>query len=333
MNRKLGVLTTAAVLALPATAFAHGSVYQSTAKVGATRTDETRYVITNHGFTYVLTEDNGLTGVKGMVAYNLIPSAWRTGKTKTEILTAGGTGAQPHATCTGVPALESEATILSWQGADPFYNYIPFQSAAAGLEDDPATWLPKLTAAGFDTSKLGDAATAKAECEKVPGAVYVRADKTATTTASLAAGTVEPLEEEITALKATNSTTVGQNAALTIQVATLTTDLTAAKTQIAGLMLSARPMTLALSGATATVSGPPLRAVTVTLSVSAAEAKKLKLKSTVIGKQTATTSAAGTATITVKPIKAVRSLKRSLKVTAGAVSGDRFASAKSTFKK
>jgi hypothetical protein len=331
MNLKLGVATTLAVLALPASAFAHGSVYESTSKVGANLDDETRYVITNHGFTYVLTEDNGLTGTQGMIGYNLIPSAWRTGKSKAQILAAGGTGAQPHALCTGVPALEDEAAVLGWQGADPFYNYVPFQSTSAGLEDAPSAWLPTLTAAGFDVSKLGTPAGDEAECEKVPGATYVRADKTATTTASLAAGSVEPLEEEITALKASTAT-------LSTQITSLSAELAGAKAAIATLTFAARPMTLTVAGklktgAIATLSGPPLRAVTVTLSVSAADAKKLKLKSTVIGKQTASTAADGTAKVTVKPVKAVRGLKRSLKVTAQAVSGDRFASAKSTITK
>ena len=70
----------------PPFAFAHGSVYQSTAYTGAGLTPETRYFITNHGFSYVLKESNGITDAsgadakKGMVAYNFAPSAWRTGK-------------------------------------------------------------------------------------------------------------------------------------------------------------------------------------------------------------------------------------------------------------
>jgi hypothetical protein len=342
--RTLGALSAIALLALPASAGAHGSVYETKAKVGAGRTDEIRYVISNHGFTSILTEDNGLTGPKGMIGYNLIPTAWRTGKLMSDILATGGTGAQPHATCTGVPALESEATITGWQGVDPFYNYIPFQSTSAGLEDDPATWLAKLTAAGFDTTKLATPTEAAAECEKVPGAIYVRADKTASTTESLAAGpvehAVEPLNTQIASLNA-------GLAAVQTQLTASTTELAAARTEIAGLMLRAKPLTLSLTGGKvkrvasagtkASVTGPPLHAVTVTLNVSAGEASKLKLKSTVLGKQTATTSAAGTAEVTVKlskaAAKALKSLKRSLSVTAQAVAGDRFVSTKSTLTK
>ena len=85
MKRSLGAVALAAttVLAVPATVFAHGSVYQSTAFTGAALTLEQRYFVTNHGFSYILKESNGITDAsgadarKGMVAYNFAPSAWR----------------------------------------------------------------------------------------------------------------------------------------------------------------------------------------------------------------------------------------------------------------
>ena len=41
-----------------------------------------------------------------------------------------------------VAALETEAAIRAWQGEDPFYDYVPFQTGVApGLEDDPARWI------------------------------------------------------------------------------------------------------------------------------------------------------------------------------------------------
>ena len=68
MKRILGAaaLAAAAALAVPAVAFAHPSVYQSTAKTGAgaRRTESARYVVTNHGYSYVLKESNGLTDAR-----------------------------------------------------------------------------------------------------------------------------------------------------------------------------------------------------------------------------------------------------------------------------
>ena len=67
MKRSLGAAALAAttVLAVPATVLAHGSVYQGTAATGAGLTPETRYFVTNHGFSYVLKETNGITDQSG----------------------------------------------------------------------------------------------------------------------------------------------------------------------------------------------------------------------------------------------------------------------------
>ena len=101
---------------------------------------QTRYVVANHGFTYVLRESNGDLG-GGVFDYKAIPTALRAGKDWAWLVANGTTGAQAHAQCE-LPALETEAAIRSWQGDDPFYGYVPFQKGSAGLEDDPATWIP-----------------------------------------------------------------------------------------------------------------------------------------------------------------------------------------------
>jgi hypothetical protein len=379
MKQYLGAAALAAVaaLAVPSFAHAHGSVYKSTAKVGATLTDETRYFVTNHGFSFVLRETNGLEGTKGMVAYNLAPGAWRTGKDFATVMAQAGTGVQPHATCV-TPALETEAAIKSWQDADAFYNYVPFQRTSAGLEDDPARWLPTLTGAGFDVAKLDTAANAEAECERVAGATYFAADATQSSAAALSSGTVaeatEPLNEEIEDLEAANAaltadkaklttekntltseknaladelaaakvdgtTQVNANGALNSKITSLTADLNNAlaslSTANARITVLQTPMKLTLTaakvkaGAGVTINGLSSQSVSVTLALKESAARKLKLRSSVIGKASATTGADGAATVTVKlskaAAKALKSLKGSLAVTAQATSGDRFA--------
>jgi hypothetical protein len=341
MKRSLGAaaLAVTTVLAVPATVFAHGSVYQSRAYTGAALTLEPRYFVTNHGFSYVLKESNGLTDAspgadakKGMVAYNFAPSAWRspqggTKKTFAEVMTQAGTAAQPHATCLGAAALESEAAIKSWQDADAFYNYVPFQDTSAGLEDSPARWLPTLAGAGVTAADLATVDARTAKCAAL-GGTYTPADQIVTQSASLAEGLTKPIEERFNAATASNTT-------LTAQVAALNTEVTSLKAQVAGLQAAATPLKLTVASAKArtgvklTVSGQALKGVTLQVSLKQAGAKKHKLASTLIGKATTTTDASGNAVVTVKlskaAAKALKALKGSLAVSVEAKSGDRFA--------
>ena len=179
MNRPLGLAAVAivAALALPASASAHPSVYTTSAKKyeNGTLSDFTRYVVINHGRTVVLTESNGLAAPLGVVAFNNLPSgAYRDGLDTQLMLVNGGSGAQAHATCNGSAAqLENPAAVASWQGGlhaaptpeQPFFNYVPFQTASAGLDDRPEQWTPALVAAGFDLADLATQAGAKAACE------------------------------------------------------------------------------------------------------------------------------------------------------------------------
>ncbi|MTD45122.1 hypothetical protein GKE82_12670 [Conexibacter sp. W3-3-2] len=214
----------AAALAVPATAGAHGSVYTDTAKVAptplpanATQNDlqtQTRYAVTNHGYTYVLRETNNRPGVAGMLDYKKLPSAYRTSfaSDKARWLSEGGTAAQPHATCS-TPELNALSAVLSWQGNDPFYGYIPWQATSAGLEDDPALWLPRInTITGKTLTATMTTDQLKAACEGI-GGTFFPADTIQTTTASLNAGyaadIVAPLNTQIGQLNADKLTLQG----------------------------------------------------------------------------------------------------------------------------
>jgi hypothetical protein len=340
-------LAATAVLVVPSFAFGHGSVYQSKAYTGAALALETRYFVTNHGYSYVLKETNGITELsgadakKGMVAYNFAPSAWRspqggTKKTFAEVMNQAGTAAQPHATCLDAPGLESEAAIKSWQG-DPFYNYVPFQDTSAGLEDDPAKWMATLAGAGVTAADLATVEARVNKCTQL-GGVYVPADEIATQASALAEGLTKPIEERLLGANTSNTTLTSQVTALTNEVNTLKAQVSgmqAAATPIKLTVASAKAKTVASKGATVTVDAQAQRAYTVTVSLTEAQARKLKLSSSVLGKTSVMTDAAGKATAAVKvskaAAKALKALKKSVSVNVEAISGDRFATAKSKF--
>ena len=111
---------------------------------------------------------------------------------------AAGGGRHGRAAARDVPGWprSSEAAVLAWQGADPFYNYVPLQKGAAGLEDDPSKWIAVVKdRTGVDLTTADPATRAPAV-----GGTYTPADETPTATA-LSAGTVEqetaPLTAEI----------------------------------------------------------------------------------------------------------------------------------------
>ena len=322
-------------------ASAHTSVYTTSAKKfeNGTLSDFTRYVVVNHGFTVVLTESNGAAAPHGVVAFNNLPSGtYRDGLDTQLILANGGTGAQAHATCNGSTAqLESAAVVAAWQGGlhaaptpeQPFFNYVPFQTGSAGLDDKPEAWAPALAAAGFDLAELATAAGAKAACE-AKGGVYAPADTLTTTSAALSSGRRPRWNARSPALKATSA---GQ----ATQIAGLTSEVGALKTQVAGLLLSAAPLKLTLAsvkarnGVKLTVVGQPLKAVKLTLSVKQSTALRHKLASTVLGRLTTTTDITGSATVTVRlsvaAARSLKSLKRPLPVAVEAISAGRYATA------
>lgn len=180
-------LATTAGLALPAAAGAHPSVYEADARLvpspapspitaGDLQTQR-RYVFVNHGYAAVFRETNGVTTM-GALNFARIPGAYRNQASKTANFKEAwyleaGTGAQIHATCQGAPALSSYEAISSWQGADPFYGYIPFQKTTAGFDDNPADWVGTVkTLTGVDLDTVADPAAA---CAGI-GGTYTPAD-------------------------------------------------------------------------------------------------------------------------------------------------------------
>jgi hypothetical protein len=352
-----GALAAAAALVIPVAASAHPTVY--TDATGATRIaegatppftpdeleDVTRHMITNHGFTYILVETNGQAD-RGMLSYARMPGAYGDSLTAEQKLDAtdADTGAQPHHICRTAD-LDSKEAILAWQeeeGEDPFYNYIPFQKASAGLDDTPSHWIGVVQErTGVDLTQVSDdPETAKAElktlCESAPpagaGGTFVPADEVERGPDRLAGGVIEPLEEEITGLKA--SLTTAQQALATAQNAA-----NAANARLAEVMPQLTPLSVALgtarltarnvarSGATATVAGPPLEAVNVRLVIARSAAKKLRLGSRVLASKRVTTAANGRAQVDLKPKRrvgrALRRLRGSAAMTVEAASADR----------
>jgi hypothetical protein len=360
-----------AALALPAAASAHPSVYTGTATIVTNPgpppvvAGQDRHMVTNHGYTTVLRETNGVGSPGGVVSYALLPGALRDTLTQTQQLAMGGTAAQAHATC-DVAALNTESAIVGWQEGDPFYNYVPFQKAAAGLDDDPADWIDdvqRLT--GVDLAQVSDVPAEAAMqletlCESAApaglGGTFVPADQTQNTIAALASGTVEhataPLNARITDLttftqqlqaqKAAAEQAAARALAQAGQATTLQQENQALKAEVARLKLEATtlrirplgrqsPAQLAANGAAVRVTGPAGKRVTVRLLVSAAEAKALGLGSRVLGKQTATIGSDANARVRItlgsRAKRAMRRADRSMMVTFDAVSGDRSASA------
>jgi hypothetical protein len=363
-----------ALLVAPAAASAHPSVYSGEAVIDLNPAPgvfepgtQVRHTVTNHGYTTILRETNGVTvdAHRGVMSYALLPADRRTVLSGTEEL-ATSTGAQAHATC-DVAALNAESAVLAWQDPDdPFYNYVPFQKATAGLDDTPADWIGVVRdRTGVDLTQVSDdpaqaATQLETLCESPAptgaGGTFVRADETQNTVAALASGSVEhatePLQAKITQLEtftgqlqeqratAERATAVAQ--AQAGQVGPLQQENQSLKAEVERMRLEATPLRitplgkrsatqLAASGMSVRVTGPAGKRVTVRLLVSQAGAKALRLKSRVLGKKTATIGADATAlvriTLGARAKAAIRRANRAMKVSLQAVSGDRSASA------
>src|SRR5262245_65024598 len=105
-----------------------------------------------------------------MINYKAMPSSWRAPMTAEQKRTFGNaqTALQAHATCSGT-ALDNGPSILAWQGNDPFFNYVPFQSTSAGLGDEPGKWIPVVKSVlGIDLTGMS-AAQAQAACTGAGG--------------------------------------------------------------------------------------------------------------------------------------------------------------------
>lgn len=345
----------AAAVAAPAAALAHPSVYTATAPVNCvapappytlaqvTCDTQTRYVFTNHGNTYLLRESNGRP-TRGAISYAHAPAALRNASDWDLFGSAATTGAQTHATC-DVPALTSDAVIRSWQGADPFWAYVPFQRTAIGVDDDAADWLGVVqSATGLNLAAIGDTDGAReAACEALPGATassYAAADATQSSTASWAAGpvaaAVQPLEASIATLTQQLADTSGARAG---EAATAKTALDAAQAEIASLKAALRPLrvtlpsplpspsALAAGGVALRLAGPAGRTVGTRLRLSAASARRLGLRSQILAARDVTLAADGTASFVLTPAAPVASRLRRARgvheIAVEARSGDR----------
>jgi hypothetical protein len=349
--RAAGAFALTATLAVPVAASAHPTVYTDE-DGGRVVTDagppvvtelRDRYMVVNHGYTYIYEESNGLGAPGGVVSYALLPGAFRADMTGEEKIAGGGSGAQAHATCQN-SALDDDASVLAWQDADPFYGYVPFQKASANLDDDPADWIATIEAeTGIDLSAVSDdAATAATQLEALcegaaPGGLggdFVPADtrlNTDLTSGAVNAATA-PLNDQIAGLQA--SLTAAQQARDSAQAA-----LAAANAELARVMPLTRTFSATLptarmrtgalrsDGATVTLTGPPLQAVSLRLSIPAKAAKKLGLKSGLLARTTASIGVGGSAQATLEPSarvkRALRRMRGSATLTLKAAGGDR----------
>jgi len=354
--RTVALVGVVSALSVPAVASAHPAVYSQTARVNvapagspASYADEERYVVANHGFTYVLRESNGRgAGSAGTLARGVITYAKAEGKGKTDGFVdsaAARTGVQAHATCeipAGPKSLSDETTIRSWQGAtvedkgEPFYAYVPFQTGSAGLEDDPAKWLPVVQAkTGVDLRTVGDTDAAReAACEApAVGGTYYPADATQSTNAAFNSGliaeTKAPLEARIATFEQTLAAAQAKQAATDAQLAAATAKpgLPGATKPLAATLAKKAftPAQLASSGVPVSITGPAGQRVRVRASVSAAQARRHGLNSTILGSKAGVVGQDGTGSVAVKPSKTqgrkLRSAKGSVPVTLELVVG------------
>ncbi len=342
--RAAGALAVLA-LAIPASAAAEPGVYTVDAKLdtgsvtflndatGAGLLPQTQYVVSNSGYSVGFAETNGVTG-GGMLNYKVLPSAYRAPATAEEKRTypAAQTDVQAHATCSGVAALTSGANILAWQpGADPAYNYVPWQKAAAGLGDDPAKWIPVVkTATGVDLSTVSNFTTA---CTGL-GGTYHAADTSTAIASALIASATAPLQKQIDTL--TKAKTTAEKAS--------TTDKAARKLAEEGYQaLYDRQLTVSLAAkrfapdaGVALVTGTVTDPVVVTVEVTKKQRRALGLPSRVLVEINDEFGPEGAELIVLEldrdTLKKLEKHKRPIPVKVNAVSGGQQDSIKATIK-
>lgn len=314
----------ALALALPASASAVPVVTQVLAKTGdpgvtfltdptgaSLTSTQTQYVVSADGYVAGFAEDNGVTGGGGVLDYSQLPSSYRAPMTAEQKRTYAGaqTGAQAHATCSGVAALSDGATILAWQrnaGNDPYFNYVPWQKTSAGLGDDPRTWLPVVrSATGVDLSALSTAADFRAACERL-GGTYHPADTAAVLDAAQVAAALLPLQAQIASL--TRARDASDRAAATARAAQATARAAQAAAEAAYQALFTKPIALTLASrrlaggsGVVMVTGSPTDPVDVTLTIAKRTARRLHLSSNVVAEATGTLDDDGAALLTLTP--------------------------------
>lgn len=329
---------------------------------GSTMATVRQYVLVNDGYTYGYTETNG-TGGRGMLNLKFLPGAYRAAPMAPAAwitYPATHTGIQVHATCVGVPALDSPANILTIKTGDPFYGYVPWQKTTAGVGDKPAEWIPAVKAmtnglpgapaGGVDLSALDTVADFTTACTNL-GGTYFPADTRSNAATALVSDAVAPLNTQIMDLTSQTAALTGQNADLTSQTAALTSqknavdaELTTANGKLATALADAaaakallanaqRKLTAALSGkvsltgaTTVKLTGPAGASVRVRTLLSQVQATKLHLKSLVIGQKVQKLGANGTATARVPlgalaKVKARKASRSAISIEAVALNG------------
>jgi hypothetical protein len=345
-----------------------GSGVVHTAQTDGTAVDSAvRYVFSNHNYTAVFNETNGVSGSGGALTYARIPGGtgagnMRAGTRLERLLSARAlgaeTGVQVHATC-DVAALKDDARIAEWQvrSTDPFYDYIPFQSTAAGFDDNASDWIPVVEdVTGVDLTGM-DAAAAEAACENPTGlnGTYVPADAMSgaiggldsKVTSNAVDAATGPLNSQITTLMADKAALNAAKAALEGDKTTLSSDKATLTTKVAELEAALakatedgkRPLTFTPAGkrfkasASHLLTGEAGDKATVTVHISKALQKALKLKSDTIAMDKVTLDAQGAAIVMPNVTKAAAGAlggRKSTPVTVKIVSGDTTLTAKAT---
>ena len=298
-------------------------------------------VISNDGYTYAWTESNGLAD-HGWLNLKMLPSSFRavaTGMTGTQWLTwwLAQTGIQTHATCWSDPtksaplldALNTSANILKVQDkytvsppqGDPFWNYIPWQSATGMSADLPSQWIPVVKdVTGVDLTNLTTIAQQRTACEGLNG-IFVPADTKATVqTSGFVTEATDPLNTQIADLNG--------------QISTLQAAKTALENQLSTTL--ARPLTLKVpawklssDAITVMTTGPSNVAATVVVKVNADDAKALGLASTTVASANVELGSVGATLDTIALSKAAKkafarhdgAVKATISATSGTIAG------------
>ena len=313
-------------LAIPASASAVPGVYSVVAKTGdpgvtflgdptgaALTSTETQYTVSADGYAVGFSEDNGVTG-GGVLNYKVLPSEYRAPMSAEEKRTYGPaqTDVQAHATCSGVAELGGP-TILAWQendDDDPYYNYVPWQKASAGLGDDPGDWVPVVkTATGVDLAALSTVQEFTDACTGL-GGTYYEADSSTAIADKLISDAVAPFKKEVASLKEKVTSLTKAKADADKSLATEKDLRKAAEVgyqeqynRPVDITLAAK-RSAAASGIAVLVTGSINDPVTVTLALTKKQAKALGISDPVLAETTVFINAQGAAIATLKPAKA-----------------------------
>ena len=332
--RNLALAAGAATLIAAPAALSHPSTMEYVARVcpssgacnAGTLTDQTQYVIMEHGYVTVLKESNSALN-RGILNLKNLPSGYRSGlANKAAWFTADAgmatpfpngrtgaadTGAQPHATCRGVAALESgnptgDANVLGWQGTDPFFNYVPWQATASGLDDklEVESWLATASrVSGVTLTTSSTVAEFTAACTGL-GGTYTAADSTVTTIASASSGAVAdavaPLNTQIADLQSQVSVLEGKVAQGVADTAASVARLAPFRVAFASPKVSRT--SVAADGIRVTVTGPTGRTARVVVRTRESAAARLGLP-VVLGTAAGAPGADGTVSLKVSPGK------------------------------